>query len=62
MTQSKLKSAKKLLLTGIPAKEVAHNLGISIPTLYDGYPLHRLMNVNILNVAVAGNDYLLDVK
>ena len=34
MTDSKIESAKKLLADGIPPKEVAGNLGISIPTLY----------------------------
>jgi DNA invertase Pin-like site-specific DNA recombinase len=38
MTKSKLKSAKKLLTAGIPAKEVAKNLGVSIPTLYRWVP------------------------
>jgi hypothetical protein len=31
-------SAKKLLASGIPAREVAANLGISIPTLYRWIP------------------------
>lgn len=34
MSESKLESAKKLLVSGIPPKEVAKNLGISVPTLY----------------------------
>ena len=38
MTDSKLKSARKLLADGIPPKEVANNLGISIPTLYRWCP------------------------
>lgn len=38
MTKSKLKSAKKLLTAGIPAKEVAKNLGVSVPTLYRWIP------------------------
>jgi len=34
MTDSKIESAKKLLANGIAPKEVAQNLGVSIPTLY----------------------------
>ncbi len=38
MTLSKVESAKKLLLNGVPAREVAKNLGISLPTLYRWLP------------------------
>lgn len=38
MTKSKLESAKKLLDDGMPPKEVAENLGVSIPTLYRWLP------------------------
>ena len=38
MTKSKIAAAKKLLLTGILPKDVAHDLGISIPTLYRWIP------------------------
>jgi len=38
MTPSKVESAKKLLHDGIPAREVADNLGVSIPTLYRWCP------------------------
>lgn len=34
MTESKVESAKKLLLSGVPVREVARNLGVSLPTLY----------------------------
>ncbi len=34
MTGSKIESAKKLLAGGIPPKDMAKNLGVSIPTLY----------------------------
>ena len=34
MTPSKVEAAKKLLDEGMPAKEVAQNLGVSVPTLY----------------------------
>ena len=38
MTPSKVKSAKKLLENGLPPREVADNLGVSIPTLYRWCP------------------------
>lgn len=38
MTESKIKSAKKLLATGVPPRDVAANLGVSIPTLYRWIP------------------------
>lgn len=38
MTESKLEAAKKLLAEGIPPKDVAHDLGVSIPTLYRWCP------------------------
>lgn len=38
MTDSKIESAKKLLANGVSPKEVAKNLGISIPTLYRWIP------------------------
>lgn len=38
MTHSKLESARKLLDSGIPPREVAHNLGVSVPTLYRWLP------------------------
>jgi DNA invertase Pin-like site-specific DNA recombinase len=38
MTDSKIESAKKLLATGTPPRDVAKNLGISIPTLYRWIP------------------------
>jgi DNA invertase Pin-like site-specific DNA recombinase len=38
MTDSKIKSAKKLLADGIPPRDVAKNLGVSIPTLYRWIP------------------------
>ncbi len=33
MTDSKIKAAKKLLASGVPARDVAGNLGVSVPTL-----------------------------
>lgn len=38
MTDSKIESAKKLLANGVPPKDVAKNLGVSVPTLYRWIP------------------------
>lgn len=38
MTDSKIASAKKLLANGIAPRDVADNLGVSIPTLYRWVP------------------------
>jgi DNA invertase Pin-like site-specific DNA recombinase len=38
MTDSKIASAKQLLANGVPPKDVANNLGVSIPTLYRWIP------------------------
>jgi DNA invertase Pin-like site-specific DNA recombinase len=38
MTPSKVEAAKKLLDQGMPARDVANNLGVSIPTLYRWCP------------------------
>lgn len=38
MTDSKIESAKKLLSGGMPPRDVAENLGVSIPTLYRWIP------------------------
>jgi DNA invertase Pin-like site-specific DNA recombinase len=38
MTDSKIASAKKLLAGGVPPREVARNLGVSVPTLYRWVP------------------------
>ena len=38
MTDSKIESAKQLLANGIPPKEVASNLSVSVPTLYRWIP------------------------
>ncbi len=38
MTESKIKSAKKLLASGVPPRNVASNLGVSVPTLYRWIP------------------------
>jgi DNA invertase Pin-like site-specific DNA recombinase len=38
MTEKKLSAARKLLASGTPPREVAQNLGISVPTLYRWLP------------------------
>ena len=38
MTDSKILSAKKLLANGVPPRDVAKNLGVSVPTLYRWIP------------------------
>jgi len=38
MTESKIESAKTLLASGVPPKDVAENLGVSVPTLYRWIP------------------------
>jgi DNA invertase Pin-like site-specific DNA recombinase len=38
MTDSKIESAKKLLSNGVPPRDVAKDLGVSIPTLYRWIP------------------------
>jgi len=38
MTDSKVDAARQLLLAGTPPKDVAKNLGVSIPTLYRWLP------------------------
>lgn len=38
MTDSKIESAKKLLANGMPPRDVAKDLGVSVPTLYRWIP------------------------
>jgi len=38
MTDSKIQAARKLLASGTPPHEVAHSLGVSVPTLYRWVP------------------------
>jgi len=38
MTDTKVAAARKLLADGMPPRDVAHNLGVSIPTLYRWLP------------------------
>lgn len=44
MTDSKIESAKKLLFNGTPPRDVAKNLGISVPTLYRWIPASTVLN------------------
>lgn len=41
MTSSKIESAKKLLASGIPPRDVAKDLGVSVPTLYRWLPASK---------------------
>jgi DNA invertase Pin-like site-specific DNA recombinase len=38
MTDSKIKAARRLLAGGTPPRDVAENLGVSVPTLYRWLP------------------------
>lgn len=38
MTDSKIKAARRLLASGTPSRDVAENLGVSVPTLYRWLP------------------------
>ncbi|OPY64287.1 MAG: DNA-invertase hin [Syntrophorhabdaceae bacterium PtaU1.Bin034] len=42
MTESKIASAKKLLAEGMTPRDVAQNLGVSIPTLYRWLPASEM--------------------
>jgi len=42
MTDSKIESAKRLLAGGTPPRDVAKNLGVSVPTLYRWVPASSL--------------------
>ncbi len=57
MTQSKIESAKQLLASGTLPKDVAHDIGISVPTLYFGF-LHQIIWIKISQVIKEGH-YLL---
>ncbi len=48
MTDSKIESAKRLLADGIPPKDVAGNLGVSVPTLYRWLPASE-RNYQVIN-------------
>ncbi|HFL3449501.1 TPA: helix-turn-helix domain-containing protein [Salmonella enterica subsp. enterica serovar Cotham] len=42
MTSSKIESAKKLLASGIPPRDVAKDLRVSVPTLYRWLPVSNI--------------------
>ena len=44
MTDSKISAARQLLRAGVSAREVAENLGVSIPTLYRWLPAASLLS------------------
>ena len=46
MTESKVKAARKLLAEGTPPREVALNLGVSVPTLYRWLPASKDDGIN----------------
>lgn len=43
MTESKIESARRLLAGGVTPKDIARNLGVSIPTLYRWVPASSIM-------------------
>ena len=43
MTESKVGAARKLLASGTPPHEVAHSLGVSVPTFYRWLPASSRM-------------------
>lgn len=47
MTDSKVKAAQKLLASGTPPKDVAANLGVSVPTLYRWLPVSTRSSGNM---------------
>ena len=51
MTEDKVESAKKMLAIGVPAKDVAKNLGVSVPTLYRWVPASTQAERKILPVS-----------
>lgn len=44
MMESKIRSAKKLLASGVPLRGMAGNLGVSVPTLYRWVPPLTTLN------------------
>lgn len=56
MTDSKIESAKKLLTGGTPIRDVAKDLGVSVPTIYRWIPASpnmRLTNGRIASIVLA---------
>jgi DNA invertase Pin-like site-specific DNA recombinase len=50
MTESKIESGKKLLSSGVTAKDVPKNLGVSVPTLYRWVPVSTQASRTIFSV------------
>jgi DNA invertase Pin-like site-specific DNA recombinase len=48
MTDSKIDSAKKLLVSGVPPRDVAKDLGVSLATLYRWIPASDQINLQIV--------------
>ncbi len=48
MTASKVESARKLLASGMPPRDVAENLGVSVPTPYRCYRPLAQRGLNVL--------------
>jgi DNA invertase Pin-like site-specific DNA recombinase len=46
MTETKINAARKLLSSGTRPKDVAHDLGISVPTLYRWLPAASQIKAN----------------
>jgi transposase-like protein len=47
MTDNKISAAKKLLAGGVAPRDVARNLGVSVPTLYRWVPASALDSVDV---------------
>lgn len=52
MTDSKVESAKDLLASGVPPRDVAKNLGVSVPTLYRWVPASSLVQLIFWNIVL----------
>lgn len=46
MTDSKIESAKKLLVNSVPPLDVAKNLGVSVPMFYNWIPA----SINLIGI------------
>ena len=57
MTDSKINAARRLIQDGTPARDVAKNLGVSIPTLYRWLPVSQGLTLKPENSLV--NPYLI---
>ena len=62
MTESKIQSGKTLLISGVSPKEVARNLGLSIPTLYRWLPCIRTLLASRFFSAFVKLAHLIELK